>query len=248
MTATDVGWRMARTAFAAAIRSRSSYAASASSVSAVGNSTSTVPGVARRCTGKPLASEDLDHPMVLRQHVGMERGDAGLSGGVREVRDQDRPEAAALERVGDADADLRAGHVAFADVLRTADHLARPAVGDGQQREVVPIVDLRGPPGDLAHVDRRTAEAEVAGLVGEADQVVLDPLAIVGARRPDAHGGAIPKDDVDLPVQRIGNRGDPPWRAPTRRCPGWWCVGRGTRPPPRAGPPRAWRGCWRRSS
>ena len=48
ITATDVGWRIARTAFAAAIRSRSSYAASASAVSAVGNSTSTVPGVARR--------------------------------------------------------------------------------------------------------------------------------------------------------------------------------------------------------
>ena len=71
------------------------------------------------------ASEDLDHPMVLRQHVGMERRDAGLTGGVREMRDQDRPEAAALEGVGDADAHLRAGHVAFADVLRAADHLAR---------------------------------------------------------------------------------------------------------------------------
>ena len=35
---------------------------------------------------------------------------------------------------------------------------------------------------------------------------------------------------------------------PSPRSPGSWCVERGRRRPPRAGPPRAWRGCWRRSS
>jgi len=30
--------------------------------------------------------------------------------------------------------------------------------------------------------------------------------------------------------------------------PGWWCGGRGRRPPRPGGPPRAWSGCWTRSS
>ena len=53
------------------------------------------------------APEDVDHPVVLRKHVCMERRDAGIVGGVGQMRDQDRAEATPLQGVGDADANLR---------------------------------------------------------------------------------------------------------------------------------------------
>ena len=57
--------------------------------------------------GEAAAPEDVDHPVVLREHVCMERRDAGIVGGVGQMRDQDRAEATPLQGVGDADADLR---------------------------------------------------------------------------------------------------------------------------------------------
>ena len=69
------------------------------------------------------------------------------------------------------------------DVLGAADHVAAFARGEGQQREVILVVDVRRPSRDLAHVHGDAAEPQVADLVGESDQVVLDPYAVVGTRR-----------------------------------------------------------------
>ena len=137
ITATDAGRTIARTAFAAATRSRLSYAWSASSVSAVGNSTSTAPGVTRgaapgsRCDGR---RRSCGGSRAARAR-GTSRWPPRLP--LRQVRDQDRAETVALEFVGDAHAHLGARGVPFSDVLRAADHVAAFARSDGQQREVV---------------------------------------------------------------------------------------------------------------
>ena len=240
---------MARTAFAAATRSWLSYAWSASSVSAVGNSTSTAPGVTRRCTGKPLRRKT----SIIRWFSGSTCAwnvemPASPAASAR-CATRMEPETVALELVGDAHAHLGAGGSPPLGCIAHRRPRRPPSPrGEGQQREVVPVVDLRRPSRDLAHVDGDAAEPEVAGLVGETDQVVLDPFAIVGARGPDAYGGPVPKDDVDrsmcgIAVGDVGHGG-----APIRRCRAWSYVERGTRRPRRAARPRAWTGCSRRSS
>ena len=66
---------------------------------------------------EPRPSEDVDHPMVLGEHLGEEEADPRLVGGLREVGDQQRSEPLALQFVGDTHADL--GTVAaLPDVLR----------------------------------------------------------------------------------------------------------------------------------
>ena len=93
---------------------------------------------------------------------------------------------ATLEPVGETHADLGPRRAILADVLRATHHGAVGPVSGGEQREVVPIVKVGSAPRDLAHVDGRTPEAQIAALVREADQVVLDPFTILG------EGGAYP--------------------------------------------------------
>ena len=59
----------------------------------VGNRTWIEPGAEEVSTRKPALAKDLDHPVVLRQHLGLERRDPRLVGELREVSKQDRPEA-----------------------------------------------------------------------------------------------------------------------------------------------------------
>ena len=74
------------TAAAAAIRLRPSKRLIAWGEKEVGNRTWIEPGAEEVSTRKPLsARKDLDHPVVLRQHLGLERRDPRLVGELREV-------------------------------------------------------------------------------------------------------------------------------------------------------------------
>ncbi len=77
-------------------------------------------------------AEDLDHPPVLRQHVGDELVDAALAAGLREVLEQQLADAAALVGVLHEEGDLGLGDALLLGLLRRQpvepadrDHLVR---------------------------------------------------------------------------------------------------------------------------
>ncbi len=65
---------------------------------------------------------------------------------------------------------------------------------------VVHIHDLRG---ERAHVDGLRPEPEAARLGRQADQVVLDEPAVLGAGRTDVDRRAVPEHDVGLEVRGV---------------------------------------------
>jgi hypothetical protein len=71
--------------------------------------------------GESARPEEVDHAVVLGQDLGDERGDVVQGGLLRELAQQDRADAPALEVVGDREADL--GSTALhTEVLGAADH------------------------------------------------------------------------------------------------------------------------------
>ena len=150
----------------------------ASSVGAVAISTEREPGFAWIEIGEPASAEHFDHPVILREHFGLERPDPYFIRGLDEVADQERTETRALELVGDAHAQLRPGRV-LPDELCASHHVPGIATRHRQQREVIWIFGQHRLGGQARHVDRHSPESESSAFIREADQVVLDGSLIL---------------------------------------------------------------------
>ncbi len=142
--------------------------------------------------------EHVDHPVVVRQHLGGERGDVVHLGDAGEMGEQDRRDPVPLPRVGDEERDL-GPVIAGADVGGVGDDRL---AADRHEREPVRVVDVDGP---LRHpVERRgPEEAEPDRLRRERLQELADLRLVVGAYRADANRRPIAQHDVCLALARI---------------------------------------------
>ena len=132
-----------------------------------------------------------------------------MFGGRGQAREEERAEPPALVRVGRAQTDL--GPVAAeAEVLRAADDRTVVPAVQREHREVFVAVARHHAPRDLTHVDRRAAEAQATGLVGQTDQVVLDTTQVVGMREAYADGRPVAKGHVLRDIARVHARSHHP--------------------------------------
>jgi hypothetical protein len=120
-------------------------------------------------------AEDVEHLVVLGQHVGLEDGNPVFVRRLGEALEQQRPKAAALVRVRDREADL-GPIVGGAVVARLADDVA--AV-DRQHAAVLAALDAGPAPGRGFDVLRWSGSG-AAGLVGEAPRKARIAASSVG--------------------------------------------------------------------
>jgi hypothetical protein len=111
--------------------------------------------------------EQLQHPVVLAEDVGLEPRDPVRSGDGSKVLQEERPDAAALEGVGDDESDLRA--IAFA-----AGRIERSVAADADDL-LLAIPTHRGHEGDVSlEVEiRETIQVLVAELCRRAEEAKI---------------------------------------------------------------------------
>ena len=183
ITATERGLSTRSTAATAAVRSRSSNLRRASSPSSVGNSSSIPSGEARTCDREARLAEDADHAPVLRQHGRGEGRDAAGAGDLREVRDQDRGQAAALHLVGD-----RERHLGAVGALELEDGVGDDALlgaGGDDQPVALGAVAARRDLGGAIEVDAEREVAQPARVLAQPAEE-LAQRGRVGRARPAA--------------------------------------------------------------
>jgi hypothetical protein len=151
--------KKARIDAASARCSRASMTPTAVSVCSMGNSRRSTPSVIPACHPVALVAEHLDHPGVLRQHLGDEATQPAVEPGLREVLQQQLAQAPALVRVLDEEGDLGA-LVVQRVIAREADDVVAQGRDQGD-----PAVVVDG--GEPAHV------AIGQGRVGSEEAVVL---------------------------------------------------------------------------
>ena len=116
--------------------------------------------------------------------------------------EQDRPQPAALELVGDGERDLRGG-----GVEAQVDPMAyRPVVlaAKGEQPVAAAVVDLGHHPAGTGQVGGAGEEPERLRVRVEPGEQLLEDLPVVRAHRAEADGRAVVEDDVGLAVVGVG--------------------------------------------
>jgi hypothetical protein len=153
---------------------------------------------------EPAVAEDVDHLVVLGQHLGVEDLDPDLVGGLGELAEQDRAQPLALHGVGDLQAHL--GPLGMAGLTLEAGVADHPAVAAGHRDQAVPVVvvDLGGPPDGLVQVGVAGEEAQPPAPVGQALEQPLHRRRVRAPDRPDVDGGAVPEHHIGHPVRGIG--------------------------------------------
>ena len=170
-------------------------------MSDVGSSIASSPGSAWTDTGKTAVAEHLQHPVVLRQDERRERVDVAGARGGREVAEQDRRHASALQLVRDGERHLRASPT----------HVDRHRMGDDpllltdgrHETEAVDVVDVGGPRRGLLEVAAAGEEAEPARLGRKRLQEAEEAVAVRGADGANPDRGAVAQGDVGLELSGI---------------------------------------------
>jgi hypothetical protein len=134
--------------------------------------------------------EDVEHPVVLRQHHALEGGDAVGRCRLRQVRQEQRAQSSPLEAVRHGEGDLRSVR-AGADVRGDA-HDLRLRTGGGEQREPIDVIDLAVEFGALLEdALPHGEEPEVPGDRAEGAVEGRHLLGVVRAGGPDVHRRAV---------------------------------------------------------
>ena len=162
------------------------------------------PRLAWTDTGKPLSRNTSQHPVVLRQDERRERVDVAGARGGREVAEQDRRHASALQLVGDGERHLRASPT----------HVDRHRMGDDpllltdgrHEAEAVDVVDVGRPRRGLLEVAAAGEEAKPARLGRKRLQEAEEAVAVRGADGANPDRGAVAQDDVGLELSGIRRR------------------------------------------
>ncbi len=145
--------------------------------------------------------EDLDHAVVLGQHLRLEDRDLRIGGRLGQVGEQDRPQPATLHLVRDRECRLRAiGAGAHVDGM--GHRLGFRARG-GQQAEPVPVVDIERPGDGVGGAGRGREEPKRPRLTREVIEELAQPPLIVAAHRANRERGAVAKHDIRLAVRWI---------------------------------------------
>ncbi len=151
-------------------------------------------------------AERLDHPLVVREHLGGEPLDAALATGLGQMLQEQLGDAPTLVLVLDQEGDLglRLVGLGVRVVAPDRDH---PAAQEHHQGHPAVVVDL----GEAADVARREGrhrreEAVVLRLVGDPAVELDQQVGVLGPDRPDVGGPAVAQQDVGLPMPRSGGR------------------------------------------
>ena len=145
------------------------------------------------------ALEDAKHRAVVGQDLGDEAADPHLAGLLRELLEQPRADALALQLIGHREGDLGARGIAQPHVAAERDDALARLVGDraGQRAALEPVGIQHRLHEPRRHL-RKAVEAQVAALLGQVLEE-RDHARLVGARgRTEAHRGAVAQDDVAL--------------------------------------------------
>ncbi len=162
--------------------------------------TSTTPSSTCRATSYPASAKTASILRFCGQHLGGEAADAEVAGDRREVLEEDRADALALVLVADVEGDLGAARVDPV-VAADADDLVAQRHDEGDPVDVVDVgeaVDV-----GVAEPAQRGEEPQVDRLVGLRGVEAVDPRDVGGPDRPHARDGAVPEDDVGLPVGAV---------------------------------------------
>ena len=200
-TAIEEGLRKRRTAASAASRSRSSKRSVASAEKEVGSSHLDRTRDRGDLDREAALAEDLDHTVVLGQHLGDEDGDAVLLGDLGEMGEQDRAEALALHRVVYREGDLGTPGRA-ADVGAMTDETVL-AAARRDQAVAIGVVDLGHVKRRLLEVGRAGEEAEHSRVLAEPAQEVEQGGLVAAAHRAQVDRGAVAKHDIRFAVGGI---------------------------------------------
>ena len=155
-------------------------------------------GLRRELDREAALPEDLDHAVVLRQHLRLEDRDPGSCGRLRQVGEQDRPEPATLQLVGDRERRLRALGVS-PHVEGMGDRLGFRPPG-GHQAEPVQVVDVERPGDGVGGAGRGREEPERPRLAREVIEELPQSRLVVAAHRTNREGGAVAQHHVRLAV------------------------------------------------
>ena len=152
------------------------------------------------------ALEDAEHRAVVGQHLREEAAHPHVPGLPRELLEQPRADALALQLVGDRERDLGAGRVAQPYVAAERDDPLPRLVGDrARQRAALEPVGIQHRLDEPRRRLREAVEAQVAALVGEVLEERDHARLVVAHGRPEAHRGAVAQDDIALRGAHRGN-------------------------------------------
>ena len=141
--------------------------------------------------------------MVLSQHLGVEDLDAELVGGLGKLAQQRGAQALALHCVGDLQGDLSPLRVVRLTLQAgMADYLTIPLAG-GHEPVAAVVVDLGGPSGGPCQVREGGEEPQPPASIRQPLQQQLHGRRVGGLGRAHMDGGAVSKQDVDLPRARM---------------------------------------------
>ena len=165
-------------------------------------------GTAADLDREAAVTEDSDHPVVGRQDLGGERLDAGGRRRLREVAEQRRGKAMALQLVGDRERDLRPLG-ACPDVAGVTHD---PLVGarDRDHSVCIAIVDFGGALRSRVEVDANREEAERPRVRRQAPQEQLQRRRVVRAHRPYVRSRPVAQDHVNRALSGVGCGAHPP--------------------------------------
>src|ERR1700730_1052046 len=151
--------------------------------------------------GKTAVAEDLDHAVVLGHHVGLEDGDAGRRGGLRQLAKQDGAQAVSLDGVGHRERDLgTSGTGGWVEAVPDYD-LRLPV--QRQEAETLPVVHVEEGRGQRGHLLDCVEEPEDLRLLGEARQEARQRILVGRHGRAQGDGGAGAQYHVDVVSARI---------------------------------------------
>lgn len=155
-------------------------------------------------------------------HPGVEDGDSTLLGRLREVREQDRAQAAAVVGVRDREGDL--GTVARSALVGAVADDALLVTDADQQPVDILVVDGGSPPCRPLEIGAGREEPEGTGLDGEALEEGEQRGFILRGDGTHVRGRAIAQGDIDLPSSRVGS---PSGTGSRRHAATVWCPGAG---------------------
>src|SRR5207237_6587266 len=140
-------------------------------------------------------TDELEHPVIAREDLGVEDANAARRGGFGKMRQEDRSEAPPLIGIGDGEGDLGAITMR-GDVDPLADDVGgRPRGGDQAKRAAVESSEAPGRFGEKM-LPAAAEEAEPAGPVKQTAKEGTQGQLIVRPHGPDVERRPVTKHDV----------------------------------------------------
>ena len=153
---------------------------------------------------KPALAKDVDHPVIDREHLSVERGDPASVGDRREMREHDRRDSPSLPGVGDQERHL--GPALVDPHIRRVGHDLTGRAGLGDEPEPVRVIDIQRPRGHPLQISG-AEEPKSDRLTRDALQEGADGRLVRGSHRPDVNRRAVTQRDVHFTLGRIWDGG-----------------------------------------